>query len=84
MYAVEDETFTRARSIVTALANELTAQEASGSKRPADLHDLVRRSAAADLAKGGEAAYLSTLAADLARLFSIEEMFPRKRRARHG
>jgi hypothetical protein len=82
MYAVEDETFTRARSIVTALANELTAQQASGSGSLADLGDLVRRSADVDLPTGGEAAYLAALADNLARLFSIDEMFPRKRRAR--
>lgn len=84
MYAVEDETFTRARSIVTALATELAAQEDSASTGLMDVHELVRRSADVDVPAGGEAAYLSALADSLARLFSVEEMFPRKRRARHS
>jgi hypothetical protein len=29
----------------------------------------------------GEAAYIASVAADLAKLFSIEELFPRRRRA---
>jgi hypothetical protein len=82
MYAVEDETFQRARFIVSALAEELTSQEVAGSRRPVDLHELVRRSASDELPVGGEAEYLADLAAQLQRLFSIEEMFPRKRRAR--
>jgi len=83
MYAVEDATFRRARSIVVALAKELTAQKEAGTKRPVDVQELVRRSADVTLPEGGEAAYVSTLAADLTRLFSVEEMFPRKRRACH-
>jgi hypothetical protein len=82
MYAVEDATFRRARSLVAALAQELSALEESGSRSAADLRELVRRSADSELPKDGEAAYVAGLAADLARLFSVEEMFPRKRRAR--
>jgi hypothetical protein len=77
MCAVEDETFRRARSILSALASELNAQKHSGVTRPIDLHDLVRQSAG-DLAEGGEAEYLSSVAGELARIFPIEEMFPRK------
>lgn len=80
MYAVDDEVFLRARSLVTALARELTAQEQSGSKVGVDLSELVRRSADA-IPDGGEASYVSGLATDLAKLFSVEAMFPRKRRA---
>jgi len=82
MYAVEDETFKQARDIVAALAKELSGQEDSGSRRPVDLRELVRHSADVAVPDGGEAAYLSSVAADLGRLFPIEEMFPRKRRAR--
>lgn len=81
MYAVEDATFKRAREIVAAHAKELNGQEDSGSRRPVDLHQLVRRSGDVGVPEGGEAAYISSVAADLGRLFSIEEMFPRKRRA---
>jgi len=81
MYAVEDETFKRARDIVAALAEELTTQEDSGFPRPVDLHELIRRSADVTLPEGGEAGYVSAVAADLKRLFSIEEMFPQKPRA---
>lgn len=80
MYAVEDETFSRARSVLTELARELADQEARGQRRPVDLHGLVRRSATSELPSGGEAEYLSAVAADLARLFPIEELFPRRRR----
>jgi hypothetical protein len=82
MYAVEDETFQRARSILSSLAEELTSQEEAGSRRPVDLHQLVRQSASGELPVGSEAGYLADLAGQLQRLFSIEEMFPRKRRAR--
>jgi len=81
MYAVEDGTFHRARSILSVVAKELAGQEASGSRRPVDLRKLIRRSASVELPEAGEAAYVSTIAADLARLFPIEELFPRKRRA---
>jgi len=82
MYIVEDETFRQARSILAALAKELTAREESGSGSPIDVHALIRRSAEADLPAGGEAAYVSSVSAALERLFPIEELFPRKRRAR--
>jgi len=81
MYAVEDATFRRARSILVALAKELTGQQEAGTKQPIDLHGLVRRSADVPLPEGEEAAHAWALAADLARLFSVEEMFPRKRRS---
>lgn len=81
MYAVEDATFKAARAIVAALARELSDQEGSGSRRPVDLHQLVRRSADIEVPVGGEAAYVSSVAADLGRLFSVEQMFPRKRRS---
>jgi len=84
MYAVEDATFKQARDIVTALAKELMAQQHSSSRRPVDLHELVRRSAHIEVPEGGEAAYISSVAADLGRLFSIEEMFPRTRRSRNA
>jgi hypothetical protein len=77
MYAVDDETFRRAKSVISALANELNDQKESGVTRPIDLQDLVRQSAG-DLPEGGEADYLSSVAGELARLFPIEEMFPRK------
>lgn len=82
MYAVEEATFKQARDIVAALAKELSGQEDSGSRRPVDLHQLVRSSAGVEVPEGGEAAYIASVAADLGRLFSIEEMFPRRRRAR--
>lgn len=82
MYAVEDETFKRARSVVTAISRELSGQAAAGSRTPVDLQGLVRRSADADVPENGEADYLASLATDLARLFAVEEMFPHKRRAR--
>jgi hypothetical protein len=77
MYAVEDETFRRARSVISALASELNDQKVSGVTHPIDLQDLVRHSAG-DLPEGGEADYLSLVAGELARMFPIEEMFPRK------
>jgi hypothetical protein len=82
MYAVEDETFQRARSLVSTLAKELAGQKGSGSKSSVDLWELVRRSAAADLPEGGESDYVVAIADSLARLFPIEKLFPRKRRAR--
>jgi hypothetical protein len=84
MYAVEDETFQRARSVISALARELDDQKDSDARRPADLHQLVRRSADVQLRPDGEAHYLRSIADDLARLFSIEELFPGKRRAGRG
>ena len=82
MYAVEDETFRQARSILSALAKELTDREDSGSDSPIDLTELIRRSAEADLPAGGEAAYVAAVARSLERLFPIEELFPRRRRPR--
>ncbi len=82
MYVVEDETFRQARSILSALAKELSGQEESRPSAPVDLRELVRRSAELDLPEGGEAAYLSSVAGSLERLFPIEELFPRKRRPR--
>ncbi len=82
MYLVEDETFRQARSILSALAKELTDREESGSDSPIDLPALIRRSAGVDLPAGGEAAYLSSVAETLERLFPIEELFPRRRRPR--
>jgi len=82
MYIVEDETFRQARSILAALARELTAREESGSGSPIDVLALIQRSAGVDLPAGGEAAYVSSVSAALERLFPIEELFPRKRRAR--
>ena len=82
MYIVEDETFRQARSILSALAKGLTEGEDSESGSPIDVHALIRRSAEADLPAGGEAAYVSSVAETLERLFPMEELFPRKRRAR--
>ncbi|MDH4333717.1 MAG: hypothetical protein OEW24_00385 [Chloroflexota bacterium] len=82
MYVVEDETFRQARSILSALAKELTDREESGSSLPTDLVAVIRRSAQGDLPVGAEAAYVSSLSAALERLFPIEELFPRRRRAR--
>ncbi|MEX1156662.1 MAG: hypothetical protein WED12_05795, partial [Chloroflexota bacterium] len=79
MYVVEDETFRQARSILVSLARELTGQKKSGSDSPIDLPALIRRAADADLPAGGEAAYLSSVAETLERLFPIEELFPRRR-----
>ena len=81
MYAVEDELFQEARSILVALARELDAQEAAGTRHPVDLHELVRRSARGGLAENGEAAHLHALAERLQRSFPIGELFPRKRRS---
>ena len=61
MYTVEDETFRRARGIVSALSRELTSQEASGSSHAVDLRELVR-SAADSGQPGGEAEYYFRLA----------------------
>jgi len=83
MYAVEDETFRRARSVIAALAREVNGQLDSGVRRPVDFQELVRQSAG-DLPDDGEANFLSSIADDLARLFPIEELFPRKRRAGSG
>jgi hypothetical protein len=82
MYVVEDETFRQARAIISALARELAEQEASRFGRPVDLRKLIRHSASAELPVGGEAEYLSAIADKLEKTFPIEEMFPRKRRAR--
>lgn len=82
MYLVEDETFRQARSILSVLAKELTDREKFGSAVPIDLPALIRRSAGVDLPAGGEAAYLSSVAETLERLFPIEELFPRRRRPR--
>jgi hypothetical protein len=84
MYVVEDETFQRARSVVSSLASELTGQEESGVKRPVDLRELIRRSADVHLPEGGEAEYLHSIAEKLQRTFPIEELFPRKRRTGDG
>jgi len=84
MYIVEDETFLRARSILSALAMELTGQHEPGSGGPVDLRGLVRRSARIDLPEGGETDYLASIADKLERTFPIDELFPRKRRARHA
>jgi hypothetical protein len=81
MYTVEDETFQQARAVVSALARELAAQQASRSRLPVDLRDLVRRSAPSDLAPGGEVAYLQAIADKLEKSFPISELFPRRRRA---
>ena len=80
MYTVEDETFRRARGIVSALSRELTSQEASGSSHAVDLRELVR-SAADSGQPGGEAEYVRAIADRLEKSFPIEELFPRKRRA---
>jgi len=82
MYTVEDQTFVQARAILSALARELETQQASGSRQPVDLHDLIRRSTTDDLPPRGEADYLHSLAEKLEKSFPISEMFPRKRRAR--
>jgi hypothetical protein len=84
MYVVEDETFQRARAVLSALARELNGQKEAGIRRPADLHELVRRSTDVDLPEDGEADYLHAIADKLERTFPIEELFPRKRRAGNG
>ena len=81
MYTVEDETFQRARAIVVALADELDAQQAAGSRHPIDIHGLVLRSTRGALPADGEAVYLHALADKLQKSFPISELFPRKRRA---
>ena len=80
MYTVEDETFVQARAVVSALARELAAQQASGTWHPVDLRDLVRRGRD-DLPAGGETAYVGALADKLEKSFPIAELFPRRRRA---
>lgn len=81
MYTVEDETFVQARAILSSLALELDAQQASGAQHPVDLHQLIRRVAPPDLESGGEANYLHAIADILERSFPINELFPRRRRA---
>jgi hypothetical protein len=81
MYTVEDETFLRARSILSALARELTGQQESGARRHIDLREVVRQSAQIDLPEDGEPDYLSAIADKLERTFPINELFPRRRRA---
>jgi len=81
MYVVDDETFLRARSILSSLANELTDQVESDAEGPVDLRALVRQSAQSDLPEGGEVDYLRAVADRLERTFPIEELFPRRRRA---
>lgn len=80
MYTVEDETFRRARAIISALSKELSSQRESGSPHPVDLQELVRRTATAGLQEGGEADYLSAIADRLEKSFPIEELFPRRRK----
>ncbi|MEX0626578.1 MAG: hypothetical protein WD402_08535 [Chloroflexota bacterium] len=82
MYTVDDETFVQARAILSALAREVEAQQASGSRQPVDLQDLVRRSTTDDLPPHGEADYLHSIADRLERSFPISDLFPRRRRAR--
>lgn len=82
MYTVDDETFLRARMILSALARELAGQQESGVTRPVDIGELVKRSARIDLPSDGEADYLSSIVDRLERSFPISELFPRKRRAR--
>ena len=84
MYTVEDETFIKARAILSALARELDAQHAPGSRHPVDLHELIRRAAPAGLTPGGEADYAHEIADRLEKSFPIAELFPRKRRARNA
>jgi hypothetical protein len=81
MYTVEDDLFVQARAILSSLARELDAQEATGSPQPVDVRAVIRQ-AAADLESGGEAAYLRAIADRLERSFPISELFPRKRRPR--
>jgi len=80
MYTVEDETFRRARAIVSTIAAELSGQRESGSSRTVDLGTLIR-SAAPTVPVGGEAEYVRVIADKLEKSFPIEELFPRKRRA---
>lgn len=82
MYVVEDETFRQARALLSALATELRDHDPSGADAPIDLQALIRRSAGGDLSAGGEAAYVASIARSLERLFPVEELFPRRRRAR--
>lgn len=82
MYTVEDETFEQARAILSAVAHALDAQQASGSQHPVDLHELIRRGAPRDVEAGGEAGYLHSIAEKLGKSFPINELFPRRRRAR--
>jgi hypothetical protein len=81
MYTVEDETFRPARAIISELSRELSSQRASGSPRPIDLQELVRRAATAGLPEGGEADYLHAIADRLEKTFPIEELFPRRRKS---
>ena len=84
MYAVDDETFLRARAILSALAAELLAQQTSGAQRPVDAHALIHRSTGETIPEGAEQAYLAAIADRLERIFPIEELFPRKRRSGRG
>lgn len=81
MYSVEDETFQRARAILSALASELSGQASSGLRRPVDVRALIRRSAPVDLPEDGETDYLRSLSDGLERSYPIAELFPRRRRA---
>jgi hypothetical protein len=82
MYTVEDETFVQARAVLSSLARELDAQQASGLRHAVDLHALISGAAAGDLEAGSEASYLHAIADRLEKSFPIEELFPRRRRAR--
>ena len=81
MYTVEDETFVQARAIISALASELMGQHESGSSHPVDLDELVR-TAADSLPPGNEAEYARGIADRLEKSYPINELFPRRRRAR--
>jgi predicted Ser/Thr protein kinase len=81
MYTVEDETFERARFILSTLAREISGQHKSGIRRPVDLHELVRRSAQTHLPEDGEADYLNSIADRLERSYPIDQLFPRRRRS---
>jgi hypothetical protein len=82
MYLVEDDTFERARAIVSTLANELAEQETLRFGRPIDLRKVIRHAAGADLPAGGEAEYLSAIANKLEKTFSAGALFPHKRGSR--
>lgn len=79
MYLVEDETFERARAIVSMLAKELAEQDALRFGRPVDLRKLIRHAADTELPVGGEAEYLSAVADKLEKTFTAEALLPHKR-----
>jgi hypothetical protein len=79
MYTIEDGLMHQAQAVLTALATELRAQEASGEMAPVHIRSLIREASAGGVAEGDEVAYLASIADRLEGLFPIADLFPSKR-----